>query len=78
MSGPPDVAALLREALSLPEPARLKLAADLLESVDNAVVDPDASVAWLAEAKRRLAEVRSGAVKPVPWEDAERAIFDTE
>lgn len=72
-----DVAAVLREALSLPERARLKLAADLLESVD-AVVDPDASEVWLAESKRRLAEVRSGAVKPVPWEDAEKAIFDAE
>ena len=29
-----------------------------------------------AEAKRRLEEVRTGAVKPVPWEEAERLIFD--
>ena len=73
-----DVTALLRQALSLPESARLKLAADLLESVDNAVVDAGATDAWAAEAKRRLVEVRSGAVKPVSWEDAEKAIFDTE
>ena len=32
--------------------------------------------AWSAEAKRRLEEVRTGAVKPVPWEEAESQIFD--
>lgn len=28
------------------------------------------------EARRRLEEIRSGAVKAVPWTEAERAIFD--
>lgn len=78
MSRSPKITAVLREALSLSERARLELAAYLLEGVDNGAVDPNSTEAWAAEGKRRLAEVRSGAVKPVPWEDAERAIFDTE
>jgi putative addiction module component (TIGR02574 family) len=71
----PKVDALLRQALLLPEPDRLDLAAALIESVDNGgVVD----AAWAFDAKRRLVEVQSGVVKPVPWEDAEKRIFDTE
>jgi putative addiction module component (TIGR02574 family) len=37
--------------------------------------DEDAEAAWAAEGKRRLEEVRSGRVKPVPWEEAEKLIF---
>jgi putative addiction module component (TIGR02574 family) len=67
---------LLQEALSLSEEARVDLAEALLESVEHEPADEGADAAWSAEAKRRLAEVRSGTVKPVPWEDAERQIFD--
>jgi putative addiction module component (TIGR02574 family) len=78
MTRSPKVAALLREALSLPERDRLGLAAALIESVDNDGVRGNADAAWASEARRRLAEVQSGVVKPVPWEDAEKHIFDTE
>jgi putative addiction module component (TIGR02574 family) len=71
-------AALLREALSLPERDRLALAAALIESVDNGAIRDNVEAAWSFEAKRRLVEVQSGVVKPVPWEDAEKRIFDTE
>jgi putative addiction module component (TIGR02574 family) len=67
---------LLQEALSLPEDARVDLAEALLESVENEPADEGVEEAWSAEAKRRLEEVRSGVVKPVPWEEAERQIFD--
>jgi putative addiction module component (TIGR02574 family) len=68
---------LLREALSLPEDARLDLVVALLESVeDDAPTGEGVGGAWSAEAKRRLAEVRTGAVKPVSWEEAESQIFD--
>jgi putative addiction module component (TIGR02574 family) len=77
MTRRPKVSALLREALSLPELDRLALAAALIGRVDNGV-GGSVDAAWAAEARRRLAEVRSGVVKPVPWEDAEKAIFDTE
>jgi len=72
----PSAKKLLEDALSLPEDARVDIAAALLESVEHEPVDEDADAAWSAEAKRRLEEVRSGAVKPVPWEEAEKQIFD--
>jgi putative addiction module component (TIGR02574 family) len=71
-------ATLLRDALSLPESERLDLAAALIESVDNDGASGDVGAAWASEARCRLAEVQSGVVKPVPWEDAEKRIFDTE
>ncbi len=72
----PKAEKLLQEALSLSEEARVDLAEALLESVEREPADEGAVAAWSAEAKRRLEEVRSGAVKPVPWEEAERRIFD--
>jgi putative addiction module component (TIGR02574 family) len=68
----PNAEKLLQEALSLPEDARVDLAEALLQSIEHEPADAACS----AEAKRRLDEVRSGAVKPVPWEEAERQIFD--
>jgi putative addiction module component (TIGR02574 family) len=73
---PPSAEKLLREALSLPEDARVDLAEALLESVEPEPADEGAESAWSSEARRRLREVQSGAVKPVPWEEAERQIFD--
>ena len=67
---------LLQEALSLPEEARVGLAEALLESIEGEPADEGADAAWSLEARRRLEEIRSGAVKPVPWEEAERIIFD--
>lgn len=67
---------LLQEALLLSEDARVDLAAALLESAEHETADEGAAAAWSAEAKRRLEEVRSGAANPVPWEEAERQIFD--
>jgi putative addiction module component (TIGR02574 family) len=72
----PNAEKLLQEALSLPEDARLAIAEALLESVECEPADEGADTARSAEAKRRLKEVRSGAVKPVPWEEAEKQIFD--
>lgn len=73
----PSAEKILQEALSLPEDARLEVATALLESVDHDPPDEGVEEAWSSEAKRRLEEVRSGAVKPVPWEEAERLIFDS-
>jgi putative addiction module component (TIGR02574 family) len=72
----PDAEKLLQEALSLSEDTRVDLAKAFLESVEHEPADEGADAAWSAEAKRRLEEVRSGAVKPVPWEEAEGQIFD--
>ena len=72
----PKAALLLREALALPDTERLYLAAALIESVEKERSGADVEEAWASAAKRRLTEVRSGAVKPVGWQRAERLIFD--
>ncbi|MDP6085593.1 MAG: addiction module protein [Nitrospinota bacterium] len=68
-----DPTRLLEEALKLPQDARAALAASLLDSLDQEV-DEDAESAWQAEIDRRLRELDSGRVKPVPWSEARRRI----
>jgi len=68
-----DPGALLREALELPPEARAALAASLLESLDP-VVDENAEAEWQAVIQRRVAEIDSGAVEPIPWPEAGRRI----
>jgi len=57
--------ALEKEALSLSESDRARLAYELLESLDNA----PSSESVLETVKRRAAELESGAVEPVPAEE---------
>jgi putative addiction module component (TIGR02574 family) len=64
---------LVREALNLPTPARAALAATLIESLDEEI-DEGAAAAWDKEVARRDAELRSGKVKPIPWEQARKRI----
>lgn len=67
----PDRAEKLEaEALKLPPEERARLAERLISSLD-AKPDVDSEALWVREAKRRLAELESGAVEPVP---AERVI----
>lgn len=68
-----DPSDLLKEALKLPPEARAALAGSLLDSLDQEV-DEDAEAAWHAEIDRRLRELDSGTVKPVPWFEARRRI----
>jgi len=65
---------LLEEALKLPTEARAALAGSLLDSLDD-TVDPNAEAAWDTEIARRLKEVDSGKVRPIPWAEARRAIL---
>ncbi len=60
---------LTEELLSLPNESRALLADKLVESLE---FDTDSTVqeVWVAEAKRRRAEVRDGSVQPIPGEDA--------
>lgn len=69
-----DPATLLKEALKLSPEARAALAASLLESLDDGV-DEDAEAAWAAEVAKRLHELDSGAVTPIPWSEARRMIL---
>jgi putative addiction module component (TIGR02574 family) len=73
----PAIEKILHDALELPDDARADLAAALLDSIDHDPPDEGVDEAWQAEAKRRLAEIRSGVVKPIPWDKAEPMIFDS-
>ena len=70
----PDVSELLRKALALPPEARAALAGSLLESLDDEPCDEGVEAAWNEEIKRRIEEIDSGKVKPIPWAEARRQI----
>jgi putative addiction module component (TIGR02574 family) len=67
------VSDLLKKALSLPPEARAALAGSLLESLDEAV-DASAEEQWNVEIARRIEELDSGKVKPIPWAEARRQV----
>ncbi|HMD18567.1 MAG TPA: addiction module protein [Terriglobales bacterium] len=69
----PDVSELLKKALALPPEVRAALAGSLLESLDD-TVDASAEEEWGREIARRIEELDSGKVKPVPWAEARRQI----
>lgn len=67
---------LIEEALALPEDARTELLEALIESLDGPGEAPDeVDAAWADEIAERLRAVEAGSVKPIPWEEARRAIF---
>ncbi len=65
MSAP--VKAVLEKALELNEHDRAEVVEALLESLE--VDDPEEETAFVAELERRAAEMESGAVKSIPWEE---------
>jgi putative addiction module component len=67
----PDPHRLLEDALKLPPEARAALAASLLESLDEEI-DEDAEAAWA----KRIHELDSGMVTPIPWPEARRRILE--
>lgn len=56
---------IVKEARQLPR-AQLVELVDLLTLELHEEIDPDIESAWANEAERRLAEIRSGQVKPIP------------
>ncbi|MCJ7664867.1 MAG: addiction module protein [Desulfobacterales bacterium] len=58
---------LIDEVLSLPVEERARIATTLLESLN--VPNPAIDKKWAAVAKRRLEELRSGKVKPIPGDE---------
>jgi putative addiction module component (TIGR02574 family) len=65
-----DPSNLLKEALKLPPEGRAALAGALLDSLDQEV-DQDAEAAWeAAEISRRLRDLDSCTVRPMPWSEA--------
>jgi putative addiction module component (TIGR02574 family) len=69
----PEISELLKKALALPPEARAALAGSLLESLEDAV-DASAEEEWNQEIARRIAELDSRKVKPIPWAEARRQI----
>ena len=65
---------LFRRASDLPESDRALLAGLLIESLD-AEQDDDVEQAWLAEVERRVAELESGSVQTVPWEEVKARLM---
>jgi putative addiction module component (TIGR02574 family) len=67
---PMTVEQLAAEALALPADARAQLADQLVESLDAPDTRSQLDELWVAEARHRLEEVRSGNVKTIPGEEA--------
>lgn len=75
-----EVEEVLVAALRLPVEARAAVAAELIQSLDEAedsAADSaeDIEAAWAEEIQRRLADVDAGVVTPIPWPEARRRIF---
>ena len=68
----PDPEQLEADALRLKPKARARLADRLMASLPP---DPKVDEAWDREALRRLAEIRSGAVKSLPTKDVLKRAF---
>jgi putative addiction module component (TIGR02574 family) len=64
------VRTLAESVVLLPPKDRTYLAEQLLVSLEEAEIEGQ----WMATAKRRVEEVRSGRVKPLPAEDVYRRI----
>jgi len=56
---------LLQEALDLPLDERAKMAAELLESLQEA--ESDVEEAWASEIQRRVAAARAGELASTDW-----------
>jgi putative addiction module component (TIGR02574 family) len=69
---PHTVAELLEAALALPEAERAELA-ELLAATVNAPANC-LQPRWAAECRRRAAEIDSGQVRPVPWNEVRRQV----
>ena len=67
----PSVTELFDAALALSEPERAELAELLAATVGAST---SLHPAWGAELRRRVAEVESGQVKPIPWDKVRREV----
>ena len=62
---------LVQQALSLTARDRLRLATEMLDSVETAA-GADIELTWEEEIKRRMAEVEASTAKGRPWQDIKR------
>lgn len=70
-----DVTTLFRDASELSEQDRATLAGLLIESLE-AEPERDVEAAWSAEIERRVADIDSGNVTTIPWEEVRRRLLD--
>ena len=70
----PAATELLREALELDEADRAAVAGALIESLEGEA-HPDAAAAWETAIRRRVEELETGAVSPVPWSEVRERLF---
>ncbi len=72
----PSAKRVLEEALALPEDARSDLVEALIESLEPAALPPaEVEAAWTSEIARRLKDVETRAVRPIPWDEARKMSF---
>lgn len=65
---------IFEEALHLDESERAALASLLIESLDMEV-EEGVEAAWMAEIERRVAELDSGSITTVPWEEVKARLL---
>lgn len=65
---------VLDEALALPADERARIAASLIESLDEET-DRDVEDRWREVVRRRMQELDEGKVAAVDWQEARKAIF---
>ena len=70
----PTVDKIFHEALTLPNASRMLLVEKLVESLDadeeTTEIDETIQDLWIEFGKKRIDEIRSGAVQPIPGEEA--------
>jgi putative addiction module component (TIGR02574 family) len=72
----PSAKRVLEEALALPEDARTDVLEALIESLEPRADSPaDVDASWTDEIARRLQDIETGAIKPIPWDEARKLIF---
>ena len=64
-----------KEASELSEADRAALAGLLIESLEGEP-DPDVEAAWAAEIEKRIAELDTGTVKSIPWDEVRQRLLD--
>lgn len=67
---------LFKEAMRLKPQERAALTGLLIESLEPESEEGVAE-AWLAEIERRMAELDSGSVQTVPWEELRARLYDS-
>ena len=64
---------LLEAVLLLPEAERAELVEAVMESFEPS---PEEEAEFAEEIKRRIAEIESGAVKTIPWEETRKRLWE--